>query len=206
MTTSGRPCWRGVVWAASEAEDEDLGREYNERLLADYPESFAADLARTFAPDRNIQLGKMIPEYSFASLDDSTLTVSRESLLGTTYLMDFWATWCTPCVAELPGLHELYEEYEGQGFQIVSLSFDEDPEEVIEFRQGRWEMPWLHVHVPDPWEGEAMHPFEVWGIPKAILVDADGLIVGTDGDVRGEELQETLARFLAEGPEEGATD
>ncbi len=194
-----------VVWLARQAEDENLGREYYGRLLADYPDSPAADWAREYAPDRNIQVGKMIPEFSFASLDDPTVSISRESLLGTVYLMDFWATWCVPCIAELPNLDELYEKYGGQGFQIVSFSFDEQLDAVIEFREEHRAMPWLHVHIPDAWDDEAMHPFEVFAIPKAILVGADGMIIGTDEDVRGEKLQETLARVLGEGPVQGAT-
>ena len=98
---------------------------------------------------------------------------------------------------ELPNLHDLYETYGGRGFQIVSVSFDEDVDAVLEFRRENWDMPWLHVHVPDAWEDEAISPFEVFGIPKIILVGADGTIIGTDDDVRGANLQETLARVLA---------
>ncbi len=188
----------GVVWIAHTAKDANLGRVYHERLIAEYPESPAADWAREYAPDRNIQVGKSIPEFAFVSLDDSTASVSSHSLSGSVYLMDFWATWCVPCIAELPNLHELYETYGGRGFEIVSFSFDEAPDAVTEFRQEDWEMPWIHVHVPDAWENEAIHPFEVFGIPKVILVGTDGVILGTDDDVKGERLRETLARVLGE--------
>jgi thiol-disulfide isomerase/thioredoxin len=185
-----------VVWVAQLVGDQQLGQEYYQRLLDQYGGSPAADWARVYAPDRNIQVGKMIPDFSFTSLDDSTTTITRESLLGTTYLIGFWATYCGPCVAELPNLHEAAEVFGERGFEILSIAFDEDQDHIAEFRQRRWEMPWLHAHVPDASQDPAIWPFEVFGIPKAILVDAEGMIVGTDDEVRGERLVETLSRLL----------
>ncbi len=94
-------------------------------------------------------------------------------------------------------LHKAYDRFEDHGLIILSLSFDQQPEDVEKYRKGEWAMPWLHAFL----EGGFQHPiskeFEVWGIPKPILIGPDGTILATEG-LRGDQLEVTLARHLGE--------
>jgi thiol-disulfide isomerase/thioredoxin len=127
-------------------------------------------------------------------LDNPKQAFTPESLKGKVYLIDFWAVWCQPCLAEMENLHEVYGKFKPQGFEILSLSLDAKPEDVNEFRRDKWKMPWLHSFVG--LKGEALKQFEVVGIPKTILVNRNGEIVATGVDLRGSRLSETLEQAL----------
>jgi thiol-disulfide isomerase/thioredoxin len=122
-------------------------------------------------------------------------------MLGQVYLMDFWAVWCAPCVAEMPYLHAAYEKYKEDGFTILSLSFDQKPQDVIEYREaGAWKMPWRHAFVEGGFASELAKSFQVVGIPKPILIGADGLILATFADLNGPALDRTLAGVFGREP------
>lgn len=141
-----------------------------------------------------IRLGAPVPAFELPLLDGGT--VSNASLLGTTYLLDFWATWCVPCIAEMPVLHAAYERFRDRGFEIVSLSFDDGPRDVETFRAERFPMPWRHVFVESGFGHPVVKAFEVFALPMVVLVGPDGTILATDEDLRGEQLDVTLARAL----------
>jgi len=130
-------------------------------------------------------------------MENPEIAYSRDYLSGKTYLIDFWATWCLPCVAELPNLHEAYEAYSERGFEILSVAMGDNREHIEQLRETEWPMPWLHAF--EPLDSEAAELFELFGVPKAILVDGDHTIVGVDEDVRGELLLRVLAQQYEEG-------
>lgn len=119
-----------------------------------------------------------LPDFVLAPLDASHARISSEDLRGKTYLLSFWATWCEPCVEEMPQLHRLQERFEDHGLRIVSVAVDNLPPDVSAFRDGRWPMPWQHARLdavdrPTLWTqlGLAAH------MPAAVLVDEQGRIV-----------------------------
>ncbi len=77
--------------------------------------------------------GDFAPAISFSLAEDTSKVLSTATLKGKIYLIDFWATWCGPCLGELPGLAKAYEKYKDKGFEIVSLSIDDSPEIVRNF-------------------------------------------------------------------------
>ena len=150
---------------------------------------------RMFDPNQRIARGKEVPAFE-VKLIDSDRTVSNRSLLGSYYLMDFWAVWCGPCRAEMPNLHKAWEKYKGANFKILSLSFDPRVGDVEKYRKGEWPMPWLHTFVDGGFRSDLAKAFEVRGIPKPVLVGPDGRIVAVGIQLRGENLDKTLERVL----------
>lgn len=147
-----------------------------------------------YAPTRNIMVGKDVPPFSLVSLSDPKTIYTGESLKGKTILIDFWATWCVPCVEEMPNLHKTYEKYKEKGLEILSISLDDKADIVQKFRAQKWKMPWLHALMSS--SKDVQRQFEIVGIPKAVLIDASGKIVATEKDLRGKNLEETLRRVL----------
>jgi thiol-disulfide isomerase/thioredoxin len=143
-----------------------------------------------------IVVGAVLPEFELTSLNDADVPFTKADLAGKTYLIDFWATWCLPCVAELPNLHRAYESYSSRGFEILSVAMGDRREEIARLRETDLTMPWLHAF--EPLDSEAAELFELFGVPMAILVDSSNTIIGLDEDARGERLQETLARIFGE--------
>jgi thiol-disulfide isomerase/thioredoxin len=149
----------------------------------------------TLSPERQIMVGKNIPAFSLASLDQPANTYTSESLKGKLVMIDFWATWCVPCIEEMANLHRAYHKFKTQGFEILSVSLDEKPDVVREFRKERWKMPWLNALLSS--NPEVKKQFEIVGIPKAVLIDRSGRIIATDRDLRGRHLEQTLKRMLS---------
>lgn len=190
--------YRGVSMADDEGREEQK-MEYYGRLMNEFGDSWHAERARRqFAPKRAIQAGRPIPDFTLPAMDDTSTVYTDEGLRGTTYLIDVWAVWCAPCIAEMDELHAAHEKYQDDGLRILSISLDYERQDVQAFRAERWPMPWKHIFAGFSGEkrSEVEERFEVVGIPRPILVGADGTILATGGALRGEKLDQTLARLF----------
>ncbi|HEY9167237.1 MAG TPA: thioredoxin-like domain-containing protein [Candidatus Kryptonia bacterium] len=174
---------------------EDAAKYYDILVnqLKDTPQGKRAKLR--YVREGKIGAGMPVPDFSIKSFDDSTRLITNESLLGKTYIVDFWATWCGPCVGEMKHLHDAYNKFKDKGFIILSISLDASPADVIAFRKDKWPMPWLHAFVGD-WENTICKDFDVVAIPRPVLVDSKGKIVAMNNELRGAELDKTLERIL----------
>ncbi len=172
-------------------------KDYYGRLVSQFPDTWQAKNAkREYALERSIVVGKEIPAFTFPSFRSSNEIYTKDSLIGKLYLIDLWATWCGPCVAEMENLHKTYEKFKEAGFEILSISIDPSLDETKSFQQKKWPMPWLNSFSEGEFDSEAAVLFEVTGIPKPILVDRDGKIIAIESDLRGENLEKTLLKYL----------
>jgi thiol-disulfide isomerase/thioredoxin len=181
---------------AAFTNDKEKGRLIYSELKAKFSDMREVEYALSqLNPDKAIQVGNPVPDFEIKLLSGES--VSRQSMLGKFYMIDFWAVWCGPCIGEMPKLHEAYEKFKGKkGFEVLSLSFDRSPDDIAKFRAEKFQMPWLHTFVEGGFKNELSKRFEVMGIPKPILVDDKGNIVATESDLRGENLDKTLAKHL----------
>ena len=163
-------------------------------LAVEQPQSNRSALKRP-DPDRRIMSGKPVPDFEITLLDGKE-KVSNKSLKGKFYLLDFWATWCGPCVAEMENLHNAYQKFKDKNFVILSLSVDEKIEDLNKFRANKWKMPWLHAYMLNETNHKMLEAFEVKSIPMPIFVGFDGRIIATGNNLRGNQLEKTLADFL----------
>lgn len=140
--------------------------------------------------------GKTAPAFRIASLDDPKVEYSLDSFKGKHVLLEFWATWCPYCVADLPSVHKAWERFKGKNFEILSFSLDKKAEDIAAFRQAKQPMPWKHAFLPGMKNHPIAEAYGAAGIPKYVLVGPDGKIVASDGELRGDKLEGTLAKFL----------
>jgi thiol-disulfide isomerase/thioredoxin len=98
---------------------------------------------------------------------------------GKVVLIDFWATWCGPCVEGLPEVIELHKKYHDRGFEIVGISFDTDKEALNQFVQTR-DMPWVQFFDGKGWENQYGKQYGIHAIPAMWLIGRDGRIVDFD--------------------------
>jgi len=145
-------------------------------------------------------------DFDFVDFNGKARTFSE--FRGKFVLLDFWATWCKPCLADIPHLRELYEKYKGKGFEIIgmdseTLSPDEeaDPEfaretheragNIVKTRGASWTHATSETAVP-----VAVKVFKVASLPTKILIDREGKVIARIKE--GKELDEILAGLLGE--------
>jgi len=185
-------------WDMVEQKNETEWRKAFERLQKEFPEAPQTRKAKEILEgELKTGVGRPAPAFSVAALGHPGTTYSLESFKGSYVLIDFWATWCPSCRAELPSLHKAWTRFQGKNLQILSLSFDRKVEHIAPLRkQAATPMPWKHAFVEGGFSSELAKAYGVKGIPKAILVGPDGIILATGADVRGENLEKTLAKHL----------
>lgn len=155
-------------------------------------------LAAQIEATGKVAVGAQVPAFQIANLDDAAAVYSPASFKGKYLLLDFWATWCGPCRAEMPKLHEAYAKFHPRGLEVLSLSFDLKAADIAPYRKdAAHPMPWHHAFVEKGFQSDLAKAFAVTGIPKPILVGPDGKIVAMGESLRGEELEKTLAKALS---------
>ncbi len=120
--------------------------------------------------------------------------VDLASLRGKVVLIDFWATWCGPCVAELPNVLKTYREFHPKGFEIVGISLDSDKAKLESFVKDKG-MDWPQFFDGKGWKNEISTRYGINSIPAMWLVDKKGMLVSTSAR---STLEELVAKHLAE--------
>lgn len=189
----------GALRLATTTDRLDAAAAYYERLVGEFPDSYEAEAAADMAPGRQLAVGDQIPDVAFNRLDSTAPPITAAELAGPATLVDFWAIWCTPCLAEIPGIRAAHEQFAERGLRIVSISFDETREQVHAFQETH-PMPWDHAFVGSNGlsRGPVSEAYALTGLPYVILVGPDGTIQALEGELRGERLTETLERVLAD--------
>jgi thiol-disulfide isomerase/thioredoxin len=194
-----RALYAAMSTARTLHDDVRMNADY-QRLVTDYGDASLVRYVKSmFASNRVLQVGAQIPDFSFGSLDDSTIRYSRQALAGKTYLLEFWATWCGPCVMEMKYLHAAHDSLAPLGLEMLSVSLDQSAADARHFRQGEWKMPWLNAFAPGGWENPEVRRMEILGIPRAALIGPDGRILAVDEQLRADSLIPTVRRVL-QGP------
>jgi thiol-disulfide isomerase/thioredoxin len=181
--------------AVSATQDEKRKEALLNRLTHDYPESdLAGMLAGPHSPQESI--GKPFHLQFTSAIDGST--VSMKGLRGKVVVIDFWATWCGPCVAEMPKMKELYSKYRDKGVEFIGVSLDqpEDKGGLDELKKFVKEnsIKWPQYYQGKFWEGDFSRSWGINSIPRVFVVDADGKLFSVDA--RG-KLDKILPELLA---------
>lgn len=123
--------------------------------------------------------GQKFEGIELKNIDGATQNISEYIGNGKVVLIDFWASWCGPCVKSMPNLVKLYNEYKESGFEIVGISLD-DKESSWTAAVKRLNMEWPQFFDGGGWHGIAAKEYDITRIPQTFLLDKEGKIVGKD--------------------------
>lgn len=141
----------------------------------------------------NFGVGKKAADFTIPQLNGELLTLSDVLVDNEYVLLEFWAVWCAPCRAEIPHMKRAYAEYSDKGFEIVSVSLDDNREDWEELSEEE-NIPWFNTCDLLFYDSPVVKGYGVVGIPKNYLVDSNMMIVAED--LRQEKLDEALAEWL----------
>ncbi len=118
---------------------------------------------------------------------------SLSSLKGKYVLIDFWASWCSPCRQENPNVVKAYQMYKDKGFDILGVSMDQNKKNWLKAIKDD-NLTWHHISDLKGWACEGGKLYGVNSIPHSVLIDKEGIIIAKD--LRGEELLNKLAELM----------
>ena len=145
--------------------------------------------------EKQKMIGKQFTDLEEADVNGEMHKLSEYVGKGRWVLVDFWASWCGPCRAELPNVVANYEKYHDKGFDIVGLSFDKSKDAWVRAISDL-QMPWIHLSDLKGWQSVASSVYNIRSIPASLLIDPKGKIVAVD--LRGELLGEKLKEIFGE--------
>src|SRR5215472_8492485 len=180
-------------------KDQAKADEVLAQIANEFPDSKTAKAAQEEAEIRKQQAeaekiqstlvkGNKFPDFDEKDLFGKPLSIGNYK--GKVVLLDFWATWCGPCVGELPNVLKTYEKHHDQGFDIIGISLDQDEARLKSFIEQR-KMPWQQYFDGKGWGNKLALKYGIISIPQTYLLDGSGTIIGRD--LRGEELEAAVA-------------
>jgi len=141
---------------------------------------------------QRLSIGAIAPDIKLSNPEGKEIALS--SLRGKVVLIDFWASWCGPCRKENPHVREIYHQYHDKGFDVYSVSLDDNKASWMKAIADD-SLIWVnHVSELKKWQSAVVPLYEIKGIPMTVLLDKEGRIIAKN--LRGEQLTAKVAEAL----------
>jgi peroxiredoxin len=140
----------------------------------------------------SLVVGAKFPDFNVTDVAGQPISVASSK--GKVVLIDFWATWCPPCRAELPDVIATYQKYHAKGFNVIGVSLDDNKAQLLSFIKDQ-NMTWPQYFDGQRWDNKLAVKYGIQAIPATFLLDAKGKIIGED--LQGDALEQAVAAALA---------
>lgn len=165
---------------------KDIDQIYKGILANSIDPNFNKELKEKYETLKRIVKGSPSPTFDYENVDVGK--TSLESLKGKFIYIDVWATWCGPCIAEIPALKEVEKAYHGKNIEFVSISIDERKDfEKWKKMVADKELKGIQLIADNDWKSDFVKSYAIDGIPRFILIDTEGKIISADAPRPSEE-------------------
>lgn len=173
-------------------QDDAARQRFTAYAKLQKPGSMMEQRALRYVSEPALGRARMAPPFEFTTMDGHHY--SLDDLQGKVVLIDFWATWCGPCVNALPSIQHIAQKFSGQPLVVISISLDTDEEKWKSF-VGKHQMTWMQARDAG-WNGPIVTRFGVNAIPHTFSIDADGVL--QDEHVGDEAIEGKLKKLVAQ--------
>ncbi len=168
----------------------DLSRQLIDLNANEYSVNFGKGVIYEL---ESLNVGQPAPDFSAITHNGEEIALSDYE--GIIVLLEFWATWCGPCIPEIPTFKNLQSIHSSEDLVILGIAVEEKNEDFSEFLEEK-EMTWPQINQDKRWDGEVVTLYNVQSIPHTYIIDRDGTIAAKG--LRGEELKEQIAGLISE--------
>ncbi len=182
-----------AAWLEGDDDEQNAAFEELRGGVADYRAVDVMDALRTHRAE---EIARAMKYFAALTLDGEEVRLEDVLKENRYTLVEFWASWCGPCIAEIPHLKSAYANFRDKGFEILSVNLDEDPEAWKTASVDDYDIPWLNVCDGEAFDSTIAKLYRVRGIPASFLIASDGRRVARH--LRGESLERKLAELLPE--------
>lgn len=183
--------WKGKLFHEV-LKDEETAHQAFLQLKKEYPASDSAAEAEAFLLSLRLRIGVEFPDFQVEDINGKSL--SLDQFKNKVVLIDFWATWCPPCIDEMPNIVKTYEMYHDQGFEIIGISLDQNKNKFLRFIEEN-NMTWRQYYDGKRGQNSLAQKYSVDSIPSTFLLDANGKIIAKN--LRGSALEEAIKEAVA---------
>jgi len=121
--------------------------------------------------ESGVDKGQAASDFTLTNMQGQQVTLS--SLQGQVVVLNFWATWCPPCIEEMPSMEMLYRKYKDQGLVILAVNTEEDGKELVENFLKK--TPYSFPILLDP-EADVQNQFNIFRLPETVVIDRNGIV------------------------------
>ena len=189
-----------AAWQDGEDEEQVKIMEELEALLG---ENRTIELLKVFTAARIEELAEAIRDFTAQDLAGKEIRLYDVVQQNQYTLVEFWASWCGPCIVEIPYLKAAYQRFREAGFEILSFNLDDEREAWRQASEDDYSIEWLNVSDDLAFESPVAQMYRVNAIPANFLVSQDGVTVGRN--LRGEDLELRLEELFREDAAKAAS-
>jgi thiol-disulfide isomerase/thioredoxin len=165
--------WELAVYFKGLSQNQQAKRYFN-NVIALGPTNPLAIMSKGLVYELDsLNIGQMAPVFSVLSIDGRRVDISKYR--GKVVVLEFWATWCAPCVEIIPRLHKLYNKLRTDDLIFIGISLDQNRDDLIDFLKKK-PSPWTQIC--DGEDGQLVKKYNASGIPRLIVIDRQGLLAG----------------------------
>ncbi|MCJ7579572.1 MAG: TlpA family protein disulfide reductase [Candidatus Aminicenantes bacterium] len=183
--------WKGKLFQEV-LGDEETAHETFFQLKNEYPSSDFAAEADALLISLKLRVGADFPDFQVIDIEGKALSLAQ--FKNKVVLIDFWATWCPPCVDEMPNIVKTYKMYHDKGFEIIGISLDQNKNRFLKFLEEN-NMTWRQYYDGKGGNNELARKYSIDSIPSTFLLNANGKIIAKN--LRGSSLEEAIKEAVA---------